>query len=103
MTKITNQLNQIKEAGGGRLYETAGEPGILVPVMTGTYFDMGKQYGEMLGELMHQTYDTLVQPLFDKRLLEFDDAVASFGRKAWSTTSSRLRSLLSKSGWTSVS
>ncbi len=91
MTKITNELNQIKEAGGGRLYETAGEPGILVPVMTGSYFEMGKQYGEMLGELMQKTYDTLVQPLFDKKLLEYDDAVASFGRKAWSTTSSRLR------------
>ena len=93
MTTITNQLNQIKEAGDGRLCETAGKPGILVPVMTGSYFEMGKQYGQMLGDLMDKTYDTLVQPLFDKRLLEYDDAVSSFGGKAWSTVSSRQREI----------
>jgi hypothetical protein len=93
MNMITNQMKLIKESLGGKLYETAGNPGILVPVMTGSYFEMGKQYGQMLDELIHKTYSSLVQPLFDKKLMNFDDAVASFVNRAWNTVSSRQREI----------
>ena len=97
---MTDQLQQIADHGDGKLYETNG---FVVPVLTGTSFEMGRQYGALMVDHMQQTWDVLIEPDRTKGAITDDDARA-WTERAMSTFSTRNREFLlgvaAGSGWT---
>jgi hypothetical protein len=52
-------LTKIAEANNGTLYESNS---FLIPVVTGSYYEMGLQYGALMVKPMETAYDTIVAP-----------------------------------------
>ncbi len=48
---MSNELQVVSEAGAGKLYEVNG---FLIPVVSGSGHEMGKQYGELMKDSMQQ-------------------------------------------------
>ena len=80
-------MNQIKASGAGALYESNG---FLVPVVTGTHFEMGSQYGELMAEHMQTAWDTLIAPAVSSGAIT-DDDIAEWSHRAHTTCSTRNR------------
>jgi len=55
-------MKKIKQSGNGVLY-TKGT--FVIPVLKGTYKEMGAQYGELMKDEMQKVYDTVIQPQVD--------------------------------------
>ena len=55
-------MKKIKQSGKGVLY-TKGT--FVIPVLKGTYKEMGAQYGELMKDEMQKVYDTVIQPQID--------------------------------------
>ena len=55
-------MKKIKQSGNGILY-TKGT--FLIPVLKGTYKEMGAQYGELMKDEMQKVYDIVIQPQID--------------------------------------
>jgi hypothetical protein len=96
---MSEQLNQIAESGNGKLYEANT---FVVPVLSGTYREMGHQYGALMVDHMQHAYDVLLEPGRDAGAITDDDAVALTNR-AMSTFSTRNREfyegIAAGSGW----
>ena len=93
-------MKKIKESGNGVLY-TKGT--FLIPVLKGTYKEMGKQYGELMKEEMQKVYDLLVQPQIDSGDIT-PEIAKEWTNRALSTFSTRNRDfyegLTQGTGWT---
>ncbi len=59
-------MKKISQSGKGVLY-TAGT--FLIPVLKGSYKEMGTQYGELMKDEMQKAYDIVVQPQIDKGII----------------------------------
>ncbi len=96
---MSEQLNQIAESGNGELYEANG---FVVPVLSGTWREMGHQYGALMVDHMQQAYDVLIKPGRDAGAITDNDAVTLTNR-AMSTFSTRNREFYegaaAGSGW----
>lgn len=53
----------LKQDGAGRLYDQDGLP---VVVLAGTFHEMGRQYGALLGDRIRGTYDAAIRDCFIK-------------------------------------
>ncbi len=78
-------MKKIKESGNGVLY-TKGT--FLIPVLKGTYKEMGKQYGELMKDEMQKVYDLLVQPQVDSGEIT-PEVAKKWTNRALSTFSTR--------------
>ena len=83
----TSTLREKAEAWKGKLYDANG---FLVPVLTGSGHEMGKQYGSLMGEHMQKAYDVLVEPAVKGGTLTEDDA-GTWTERAYTTASTRNR------------
>ncbi len=97
MTKT--KLNLIKESGSGKLYEANG---FLVPVVSGTWHEMGEQYGSLMVDHMQSTWDVLVAPGMKNGAIS-DDDVRDWAKRALTKCSTRNRQwyegVAEGSGW----
>jgi len=88
MNKITlkiKQMKKIKQSGNGVLY-TKGT--FIIPVLKGTYKEMGEQYGELMKEHMQKVYDTIIQPQIDEGIIT-NEVSKKWTDRALSTFSTR--------------
>ncbi|UTB32466.1 MAG: C45 family autoproteolytic acyltransferase/hydrolase [Methanobacterium sp. ERen5] len=92
----------ISEEGKGRLFETAG---FLIPVLSGSNWEMGYQYGSIMEESMQKAYDVLVEYAYKSGYLSDEDAKL-WAERAFSTFSNRNRKfyegLMESTGWSLV-
>ena len=98
MTKST--LNLVKESDQGKLYDVNG---FLVPVLSGSWHEMGAQYGALMVDTMQATWDTLAAPGMKSGAIS-DADVKSWSHRAYTTCSTRMRhwydGVTAGSGWT---
>ena len=52
-------MKKIKQSGNGVLYAIGG---FVIPVLKGTYKEMGAQYGELMKDEMQNAYNLIIQP-----------------------------------------
>lgn len=92
-------LNELKTSGEGKLYEANG---FLIPVLSGSWKEMGTQYGELLAEHMQNAWDVLVAPTQKSGLLS-DAEEKKWADRAYTTCSTRNREwydgVAKGSGW----
>ncbi|WP_048186397.1 hypothetical protein [Methanobacterium lacus] len=92
----------ISEEGKGKLYETAG---FLIPVLSGSSWEMGYQYGALMEESMQNAYDVLVEYAYKSGYLN-DEDVKLWAEGAVSTFSNRnqkfYEGLMESTGWSEV-
>ena len=62
-------MKKINQSGNGVLY-TKGS--FVIPVLKGTYKEMGVQYGELMKEEMQKVYDMVIQPQIDSGIITAD-------------------------------
>jgi len=62
-------MNKINQSGHGVLYSAGG---FIIPVLKGTYKEMGTQYGELMQDEMQKVYDAVIQPQIDKGIITTD-------------------------------
>ncbi len=62
-------MNKIKQSGNGLLY-TKGS--FVIPVLKGTYKEMGVQYGELMKDHMQKVYDLMIQPQINTGIITAD-------------------------------
>jgi len=96
---MNTTLKQKAEAGNGKLFESNG---FLVPVLTGSGREMGKQYGALMVEYMQKAYDVLIAPGVKGGALTQDD-INKWTERAYTTASARNRlfyeGMVEGSGW----
>ncbi len=80
-----SSLERINESGEGVLY-TVGT--FVVPVLRGSYHDMGVQYGALMKGYMQKAYDVIVQPQVKTGVIT-DDVATLWTDRALSTFSTR--------------
>ena len=80
-----SSLKLTLESMGGKLH-TAGA--FLVPVLSGSYHDMGVQYGTLMKEHMQKAYDVVVKPQVDSGVIT-DDVAKEWTDRALTTFSTR--------------
>ncbi len=103
---VTDGYNEefeiISEEGKGKLFETAG---FLIPVLSGSNWEMGYQYGSLMEESMQNAYDVLVEYAYKSGYLNDEDAKL-WADRAVSTFSNRNRKfyegLMESTGWSEV-
>lgn len=92
-------MDTVKTSGAGTLYNANG---FLVPVLEGTTFEMGRQYGELMVEAMQQVWDVIVQPEVDAGILN-DAEIERWRQRAYDFGSVRTRfwfdGIAEGSGW----
>ncbi|WP_394131729.1 C45 family autoproteolytic acyltransferase/hydolase [Shewanella maritima] len=84
----TSTLKQISVAGNGKMFET-GEDMLYVLQLQGSWYDMGKQYGELSKHHMQLMYDKIVQPEFDRGFISQDEAFELFGKRVFAALTLR--------------
>ncbi len=62
-------MKKINQSGNGVLY-TKGS--FVIPVLKGTYKEMGVQYGELMKDHMQKVYDTVIQPQINSGIITAD-------------------------------
>ncbi|WP_418642765.1 C45 family autoproteolytic acyltransferase/hydrolase [Vibrio chaetopteri] len=82
--------NLIKKAQfeNGTMFETDQDM-LYVLQLNGSWFEMGKQYGQLSKENMEAMYQRIVQPEFDNGLISQQEAFELFGARVLSTLSLR--------------
>lgn len=94
-----SNLNLIGENGQGKLYEANT---FIVPVLTGTDREMGRQYGALMVDHMQKAWDVLVAPGYNSGAITDDDA-QTWTDRALTTFSTRNREfymgVADGSGW----
>jgi hypothetical protein len=92
-------MKKIKESGNGSLF-TKGT--FLIPVLKGTYKEMGAQYGELMKDEMQKVYDIVIQPQIDAGGIT-DEIAKKWTHRALSTFSTRNKDfyegLQQSTGW----
>ena len=93
-------MKRINQSGNGVLY-TKGT--FLIPVLKGTYKEMGAQYGELMKDDMQKVYDIVVQPQIDAGDIS-PEIAKEWTHRALSTFSTRNKDfyegLEQSTGWT---
>ncbi len=64
-------MNIINQSGNGVLYSAGG---FIIPVLKGSYKEMGAQYGGLMKDEMQKVYDAVIQPQIDKGIITTDVA-----------------------------
>ncbi|WP_394203709.1 C45 family autoproteolytic acyltransferase/hydolase [Shewanella waksmanii] len=77
-----------KQHDGGKLFET-NEEMLFVLQLSGSWYEMGKQYGVLSQAHMQAMYDRIVQPEFDKGLISQAQAFELFGSRVYASLSLR--------------
>ncbi|CAM4347714.1 C45 family autoproteolytic acyltransferase/hydolase [Vibrio agarivorans] len=85
---ITSTLNPIKTFESGTMFETS-EDMLFVLQLSGSWYEMGKQYGELSRQHMQPMWDKLVQPMFDKGISNEEEAYELFGSRIFDALSLR--------------
>jgi hypothetical protein len=67
---------------------------IQVLQLSGSWREMGRQYGTFAKEGMQQVWDASVQPFLDKGWTTLGDAEELFGRRTFDTSSFRMREMM---------
>ncbi len=62
-------MKKINQSGNGVLY-TKGS--FVIPVLKGTYKEMGVQYGELMKDHMQKVYDSVIQPQINTGIITAD-------------------------------
>ena len=92
-------MKKISQSGNGILY-TIGT--FLIPVLKGTYKEMGMQYGELMKDDMQKVYDIVIQPQINSGIITTDVA-KQWTNRALATFSSRNKDfyegLQQSTGW----
>jgi hypothetical protein len=92
-------MQELKTSGNGTLYDANG---FLVPVVSGTWTEMGEQYGALMVEHMQTTWDVLVADALKKGAIT-DDDVRDWAHRARTKCSTRNRQwyegVAKGSGW----
>ena len=70
-------MKKIKQSGNGVLYAIGG---FVIPVLKGTYKEMGAQYGELMKDEMQNAYDLIIQPQVKKGVITPEVAKKWTGR-----------------------
>lgn len=83
----TDSLTLVRESGPGRLYEANG---FLVPVVSGSWHEMGAQYGALMVDEMQATWDLLIAGGLEKGAITADD-VRDWASRAKTKCSTRNR------------
>ncbi|OHX66695.1 C45 family autoproteolytic acyltransferase/hydolase [Flammeovirga pacifica] len=82
-----NDLKLIKESGEGKLYEANG---FLIPVISGSTFEMGQQYGALMVDEMEKVYNLLIKSSIDKGELD-QETISFWVNRAYGTGSLRTK------------
>jgi hypothetical protein len=80
-------MKLISTHGAGELYE---KNKFLIPVLRGSQFEMGEQYGTMMLEPMETAYNVLVTPAIKKGALD-DTSIGKWTERIYTTASLRYR------------
>ena len=90
---VSNEMEMIKESGSGKMFNT-GDDVIQVLQLSGSWREMGQQYGTFAKEGMQQVWDASVQPHLDKGWTTLTDAEELFGRRTFDTSSHRMKEMI---------
>jgi hypothetical protein len=92
-------LTKIAEAENGTLYESNS---FLIPVLAGSYYEMGKQYGSLMKDHMQTAYDTIVAPGIESGKTTPED-ITTWTNRSYTTVSARSKrfydGLVESTGW----
>lgn len=84
----TSTLNSIKTFQGGEMFATT-EDMLFVLKLEGSWYEMGKQYGELSRQHIEPMWNKLVQPMLDNELTDEEEAYDLFGRRIFDALSLR--------------
>ncbi|MCP4176385.1 MAG: hypothetical protein GY756_01305 [bacterium] len=88
---MNSQLKIIKEFGNGKLYN---KQGLNITVLTGTFREMGMQYGELLKEEIINCYqEMVVEEFIDSKIFTYDQLVEYVAEPYWAGYSKRQQEL----------
>ena len=94
-----SDLNKVAESNDGTLYDSNG---FLIAVLSGSYHEMGAQYGALMVEHMQKAHDVLIEPGRKSGAITDNDAKKCTDR-AVTTCSTRYRQfyngVVEGSGW----
>ncbi|WP_369802046.1 C45 family autoproteolytic acyltransferase/hydolase [Microbulbifer sp. Q7] len=82
-----NKMTLLNTLEGGKLYESNG---FLIPVLTGSAREMGKQYGALMVDHMQQAFDVVVEPARKQGGLTQDE-MQTWSDRAYHSCSTRNR------------
>ncbi len=81
----------IKESGPGKLYKLDG---VKMVVLSGTFREMGRQYGALLGEEISRLYETAVKEAFVKKGMFTQEELDAFAENTFKTMPMRQKELV---------
>ena len=100
---ITSTTNVRAEFNNAKMFET-NEEMLFVLQLSGSWFEMGQQYGTFALEHMQQMWDKTVQPMFDKDITTAEEAYDLFGKRVYDALSLRrkqyFQGVADITGWT---
>lgn len=85
---VTDTLTLVASSGEGKLYDTSDDK-IRVLQLEGSWYEMGKQYGELAKADMTPMWDALVQPVIKKGWATEDELLELWGERIYSAASKR--------------
>lgn len=88
----SDALELAKESGVGKCFNT-GDHLIQVFKLSGTWFEMGQQYGAFAKDGVQQVWNVTVQPYIDRDWISEADALSLFGRRVFESSSHRMKEL----------
>jgi hypothetical protein len=75
---------------------------LLIPVLAGSYYEMGKQYGSLMKDHMQTAYDTIVAPGIESGKTTPED-MTTWTNRSYTTVSTRCKrfydGLVESTGW----
>ena len=96
---MKSDLNKVAESNDGTLYDSNG---FLIAVLSGSYHEMGGQYGALMVEHMQKAHDVLIEPGRKSGAITDNDA-KKWTDRAVTTCSTRYRQfhngVVEGSGW----
>ncbi|MCL1065820.1 C45 family autoproteolytic acyltransferase/hydrolase [Shewanella olleyana] len=100
---ITSTTNLRAEFNSGKMFET-NEEMLFVLQLSGSWYEMGQQYGKFAQQHLQPMWDKTVQPLFDKGLTTAEEAYDLFGKRVYDALSLRrkqyFQGVADSIGWT---
>src|SRR5262245_19338381 len=84
---VMSDLSKVAESNDGTLYDSSG---FLIAVLSGSYHEMGAQYGALMVEHMQKAHDVLIEPGRKSGAITDNDAKKCTDR-AVTTCSTRYR------------
>ncbi|WP_416838740.1 C45 family autoproteolytic acyltransferase/hydolase [Haloferax sp. DFSO52] len=88
----SDELNLLQESGAGKLYDT-GDEQIYVLQLSGSWYEMGQQYGELMKDKVDPLWNVVIQSNLDKGWTTEDEARELFGKRVYEAASERMKAL----------